>query len=124
MISSSQNNEIRLYLGRKGKDRFLGKPKSLYNGLIFEGSEIAVAEDYHQSVKLNKTFALAMWVYIADINGVHTLFCEQKGPSNRASLCLKFDQYAFFWVLGDSGPDQVVQMAGMIPQCKKRKTLL
>jgi hypothetical protein len=55
-------------------------PAQLDNGLIFEGEEamvvVPVVAPATTKINLGKSFSISFWVYIAYINGIHTLFCR------------------------------------------------
>ena len=93
----------RLYFGKfnDGGTNF-PRPNRLWNGNIFEGQEIDVAEP-SASLNMGTFFGLGMWIYIMEITGTHTLFCKQNPNATDPgiSLCLSFDVNKFFWSLKD-----------------------
>lgn len=59
-------------------------------------------------MSMGSVFGIGMWVYIMDINTTatatpHTLWCKQKPNTTDPgiSLCLRFDQYKFYFTVKD-----------------------
>ena len=90
-----------LYFGMFGSGTF-NKPNDLWNGHIYEGEEMDIAEPA-TGLNMGDQFAVGMWVYIMDIIGTHTLWCKQTptGSSPGISLCLRFDANKFFFTVKD-----------------------
>jgi hypothetical protein len=66
---------VNLFFGKYNDIVNFKVPNRLWNGNIFEGEEINVAEP-DPKFNMGTSFALAMWIYIMDINAIHTLFCK------------------------------------------------
>ncbi len=102
----------RLYFGKNANNGVnFPRPNRLWNGNIFEGEEIDVA-DPHANLNIGTFFGLGMWIYIMEITGTHTLFCKQQPTATDPGihLCLSFDVDKFFWQVRDTSIGNLIAM--------------
>ncbi|TNV85331.1 hypothetical protein FGO68_gene7305 [Halteria grandinella] len=81
-------------------------------GMVFDGDQILTAGQQQEQGMPQIGSGWVMWVYVAHIDGNHTIICS-KGDT---SLCLMFNESTFYVEIWNTTLSEAVTLEGMVPQ--------